>query len=63
MKLSPFWKIFVAIFCYTDAVAGIGLAALNATAQPPSMVGTACFGGAGVAFLLAGIALSRRPRY
>ena len=61
--MNPFWKIFVAIFCYIAAVAGIGLAAVNATTRPPSTPAAVAFGCAGAVFLLAAIALSRRPRY
>jgi hypothetical protein len=61
--MSPFVKIFVAIFCYISAVVGIGLAALNAMNQPPATVAAAVYGCGGAVFLLAGIALSRRPRY
>ena len=61
--MNPSLKIFVAIFCYIAAVAGVGLAALNATTRPPSTAGAVAFGCIGAVFLLAGIALSRRPRY
>ena len=61
--MSPFWKIFVAIFCYISAVVGIGLAAINAAQQPPSTTAAAAYGAGGAVFLVAAIALTRRPRY
>jgi hypothetical protein len=61
--MNSFWKIFVAIFCYIAAVAGVGLAALNATTRPPSTTAAVGFGCVGAVFLLAAIGLTRRPRY
>jgi hypothetical protein len=61
--MSPFWKIFVGIFCYISAVVGIGLAALNASEKPPATSHALVFGIAGLAFLAGGVALTRRPRY
>jgi hypothetical protein len=61
--MSPFWKIFVAIFCYISALVGIGLAAINAMNQPPSTTAAAAYGAGGALFLVGGIALTRRPRY
>ncbi len=31
---EPFWKVFLGIFCYVAAVAGIGPAVLNASQKP-----------------------------
>ena len=45
--MSPFWKIFVAIFCYISALVGIGLAAINAMNQPPSTTAAAAYGAGG----------------
>lgn len=33
--MSPFWKIFIAIFCYIAGIVGLGLAVLNASEKPP----------------------------
>jgi hypothetical protein len=61
--MSPFWKIFVGIFCYISAVVGIGLAALNASEKPPATTHALVFGIAGVIFLVGGVAMTRKPRY
>ncbi|GAB3129978.1 hypothetical protein OHB01_03370 [Microbispora hainanensis] len=61
--MSPFWKIFVAIFCYISGIVGLGLAVANASVKPPATTHAFVYGGLGVVFLIAGIVLSRRPRY
>jgi hypothetical protein len=61
--MSPFWKIFVAIFCYISAIVGLVLAVINASQKPPTTMTAIIYGVAGLLFLGAGIALSRRPRY
>jgi hypothetical protein len=61
--MSPFWKIFIAIFCYISGIVGVGLAIANASMTPPSTTHAFVYGGAGIVFLLAGIMMSRRPRY
>ncbi|XVQ84618.1 hypothetical protein ACQP2K_38310 [Microbispora siamensis] len=61
--MSPFWKIFVAIFCYISGIVGLGLAVANASVKPPATTHAFVYGALGVVFLIAGIVLSRRPRY
>lgn len=61
--MSPFWKIFVAIFCYISGIVGVGLAVVNASEKPPATTLAIVYGAAGLVFLVAGIALSRRPSY
>ncbi|GAB2915936.1 hypothetical protein ACFMQL_18675 [Nonomuraea fastidiosa] len=61
--MSPFWKIFVAIFCYISGIVGLGLAVVNASQQPPATTPAIVYGAAGLLFLAAGIVLSRRPSY
>ncbi len=61
--MSPFWKIFVAIFCYISAIVGLVLAVMNASQKPPTTMTAIIYGVAGLVFLGAGIALSRKPRY
>lgn len=61
--MSPFWKVFIAIFCYISAIVGIGLAVVNASEQPAATANAIIFGTAGVLFLGAGVVLSRKPRY
>jgi len=61
--MSPFWKIFVAIFCYISGIVGMGLAVVNASEKPPATTPAMMYGAAGLIFLAAGIMLSRRPRY
>ncbi|WP_405151397.1 hypothetical protein OG589_20530 [Sphaerisporangium sp. NBC_01403] len=61
--MSPFWKIFIAIFCYISAIVGLGLAIANASQRPPSTTTAVIYGVAGIVFLAGGIVLSRRPRY
>jgi hypothetical protein len=61
--MKPFWKIFLGIFCYVAAVAGIGLAVLNASQKPAATTYAVLFGAIGVVFLVAGVAVTRKPRY
>ncbi|MGI5154032.1 hypothetical protein [Microbispora sp. NBC_01389] len=61
--MSPFWKIFIAIFCYIAGIVGLGLAVLNASEKPPATTLAVVYGVVGVVFLAGGIVLSRRPRY
>lgn len=61
--MRPFWKIFLGIFCYIAAAAGIGLAILNASQKPAATSYAIIFGVIGVVFLTAGIAIARKPRY
>lgn len=61
--MTPFWKIFVAIFCYISGLVGLGLAVANASMTPPATTHAFVYGGLGVMFLAAGIVMSRRPRY
>ena len=61
--MSPFWKIFIGIFCYISAVVGIGLAALNASQKPAATSHALVFGIAGLVFLVGGVAMTRKPRY
>jgi hypothetical protein len=61
--MSPFWKIFIAIFCYISGIVGIGLAVVNASEKPPATTLAVVYGAVGIMFLAVGIGLSRRPRY
>jgi hypothetical protein len=61
--MTPFWKIFVAIFCYISGIVGVGLAVVNASEKPPATTWAIVYGALGVVFLAGGITLSRRPRY
>ncbi|MEV4459431.1 hypothetical protein ACWEQG_17530 [Microbispora sp. NPDC004025] len=61
--MSPFWKIFLAIFCYISALVGLGLAVANASVKPPATTHAFVYGGLGVVFLIVAIAMSRKPRY
>jgi hypothetical protein len=56
-------KIFITIFCYISGVMGIVNAVLQASATPAAMTSAIIYGVLGVLFLIAGIALSRKPRY
>jgi hypothetical protein len=61
--VSPFWKIFVCIFCYVGAAVGLVLAVLNASQQPAATSAAVVFGAAGVVLLLGGIAMTRTTRH
>lgn len=61
--MSPFWRIFVAIFCYISAAVGLGLAIMNASQKPAATTLALVFGIVGAVFLVGGIALTRKPRY
>lgn len=55
-------KIFITIFCYISGVMGVVTAVLNAGQQPTRTTAAVVAGVIGAVLLLAGIALSRRPR-
>jgi hypothetical protein len=61
--MTPFWRIFISVFCYVAAVVGLGLAVINASHKPASTPQAIVFGVAGVLFGVGGVYLSRRPRY
>ncbi|WP_169947374.1 hypothetical protein [Microbispora sp. H11081] len=61
--MTPFWKIFIAIFCYISALVGLGLAVANASVKPPATTHAFVYGALGVVFLVVAIAMSRKPRY
>jgi hypothetical protein len=61
--MSPFWRIFVAIFCYISAAVGLGLAVINASQKPAATTLALAYGIGGVVFLVGGVALTRKPRY
>jgi hypothetical protein len=61
--MKPFWKIFFGIFFYIGAVVGIGLAVLSADHKPVATTEALVFGAIGVVSLVAGVAVSRKPRY
>ncbi|GGS71918.1 MULTISPECIES: hypothetical protein [Nonomuraea] len=61
--MSPFWKIFIAIFSYISAIVGLGLAVVNASEKPPATSLAIVYGAAGLLFLAVGVLLSRRARY
>ncbi len=56
-------KIFITIFCYISGVVGL-FTTVTAMSHKPSESTTAVIAGIlGIAFLLAGVALTRKPRY
>ena len=56
-------KIFITIFCYISGAVGLVLT-VTAVSHKPAQSATAIIAGAlGVVFLLAGLALTRKPRY
>ncbi|MFE1308497.1 MULTISPECIES: hypothetical protein [unclassified Streptomyces] len=61
--MNPNVKIFITIFCYISAVAGLLTAVMDASHKPADTTSAIVAGVLGVAFLLGGIALSRKPRY
>jgi len=61
--MSPFWRIFVAIFCYISAAVGLGLALLNASEKPAATTSALVAGVLGAVFLVGGIRLTRKPHY
>ncbi|MBP2052924.1 nitrate reductase gamma subunit [Streptomyces griseochromogenes] len=56
-------KIFITIFCYISAVAGLLTSVMDASHKPADTTSAIVAGVLGVAFLLGGIALTRKPRY
>lgn len=56
-------KIFVTIFCYISGVAGLVTAVTDAAGKPAQTTPAIIAGVIGVAFLLVGLALTRKPRY
>lgn len=56
-------KIFITIFCYISGVMGIISAVMAASAKPAQSTTAVVAGVLGVGFLLAGLALTRKPRY
>ncbi|MER6071451.1 hypothetical protein ABT288_39935 [Streptomyces sp. NPDC001093] len=61
--MNPNVKIFITIFCYISAVAGLLTAVMDASHKPADTTSAIVAGVLGVAFLLGGIALTRKPRY
>jgi hypothetical protein len=56
-------KIFITIFCYISGAVGL-FTTVTAVTHKPAQSATAIVAGVlGVAFLLAGLALTRKPRY
>ncbi|MEV6791474.1 hypothetical protein AB0M87_05610 [Streptomyces sp. NPDC051320] len=61
--MNPNLKIFITIFCYISGVVGL-FSAVTASIHKPAESTTAIVAGVlGVMFLLAGVALTRKPRY
>ncbi|MER6826973.1 hypothetical protein ABT352_13395 [Streptosporangium sp. NPDC000563] len=56
-------KIFITIFCYISGVMGLVTAVFQASSTPANTPGAIGAGVIGGIFLVAGIALSRKPRY
>ncbi|GAA3005770.1 hypothetical protein GCM10017559_29410 [Streptosporangium longisporum] len=56
-------KIFITIFCYISGVMGVVTAVMQASTTPANSTGALIAGVIGALFLVAGVALSRRPRY
>ncbi|PBC78423.1 hypothetical protein BX265_3190 [Streptomyces sp. TLI_235] len=61
--MNPNLKIFITIFCYISAVAGLVTAVMDASHKPSQTTDAVIAGVLGVAFLLGGIAPTRKPRY
>ncbi|ARF79269.1 hypothetical protein ACIG0C_02425 [Kitasatospora aureofaciens] len=61
--MHPKVKIFITIFCYISAVAGLVTAVMDASQKPADTTSAVVAGVLGVAFLLGGLALTRKPRY
>ena len=61
--MKPFWKIFFGIFCFISALVGVVFAVISETQKPAATSSAALFGAIGVALLLVGVALFRKPRY
>jgi hypothetical protein len=56
-------RIFITIFCYISAAVGL-FTTVTAMSHKPSQSDTAIVAGVlAIAFLLAGLALTRKPRY
>ena len=56
-------KIFITIFCYISSAVGL-FTTVTAVTHKPSQSATAIVAGVlSVAFLIAGLALTRKPRY
>lgn len=56
-------KIFITIFCYISGVVGL-FTTVTAMTHKPAQSATAIIAGVlGVAFLMAGLTLTRKPRY
>ncbi len=56
-------KIFITIFCYISGAVGL-VTTVTAVTHKPAQSTTAVIAAVlGVAFLLAGLALTRKPRY
>ncbi|MGC5010922.1 hypothetical protein ACLQ2R_09180 [Streptosporangium sp. DT93] len=56
-------KIFITIFCYISGLMGVVTAVMQASATPANSTAALIAGVVGALFLVAGVALSRRPRY
>jgi uncharacterized membrane protein HdeD (DUF308 family) len=56
-------KIFITIFCYISGVAGLITAVTSATQKPAASTTAIIAGVIGVLFRLAGVALTRKPKY
>jgi hypothetical protein len=56
-------KIFITIFCYISGIMGLVSAVISATHKPADSASAIVTGSVGVAFLLAGLVLTRKPRY
>ncbi|MFG2983199.1 hypothetical protein ACGFYQ_18445 [Streptomyces sp. NPDC048258] len=61
--MNPKVKIFITIFCYISGVMGIVTAVVNASQKPAETTSAIVAGVLGVAFLFAGLALSRKPHH
>ncbi|MET7618164.1 hypothetical protein [Streptomyces sp. NPDC005408] len=61
--MHPNLKIFITIFCYISGVAGLVTAVLDASERPAATTEAVIAGAIGVLFLVAGLALTRKPRY
>jgi hypothetical protein len=61
--MKPFWKIFLGIFFYVTAVVGLVLAVISASAKPVATSEAMVTGAIAAVCLIAGIVVSRKPRY
>jgi hypothetical protein len=63
VAVNPNLKIFITIFCYITGVMGLVSTVIALSHKPAESSSALVTGVVGVGFLLAGLALTRKPRY